>query len=60
MGQLGGVCYRDIAQRLKQLGFKFDSQAAGSHVAGITQVQSVIPRFPIIQIICPKGHYALF
>jgi predicted RNA binding protein YcfA (HicA-like mRNA interferase family) len=31
MGQLGGFRYRDIAQRLKQLGFKFDRQAAGSH-----------------------------
>jgi len=31
MGQLGGFRYRDIAQRLKQLGFKLDRQAAGSH-----------------------------
>jgi hypothetical protein len=60
MGQLGGFRYRDIAQRLKQLGFKLDRQAAGSHIAGITQVQSVIPQFPIIQVICPKAHYALF
>lgn len=31
MGQLSGFCYRDIIHRLKQLGFKFDRQAAGSH-----------------------------
>lgn len=31
MGQLSGFRYRDIVQRLKQLGFKFDRQAAGSH-----------------------------
>ena len=31
MGQLGGFRYRDIVHRLKQLGFKLDRQAAGSH-----------------------------
>ncbi|WP_052166474.1 type II toxin-antitoxin system HicA family toxin [Methylobacter tundripaludum] len=31
MGQLGGFCYREIVKRLKQLGFQFDRQAAGSH-----------------------------
>lgn len=31
MGQLAGFCYREIIKRLKQLGFKFDRQAAGSH-----------------------------
>lgn len=31
MGQLGGFRYREIVQRLKQLGFQFDRQAAGSH-----------------------------
>jgi predicted RNA binding protein YcfA (HicA-like mRNA interferase family) len=31
MGQLSGFRYRDIIARLKQLGFKLDRQAAGSH-----------------------------
>lgn len=31
MGQLGGFRYREIVQCLKQLGFQFDRQAAGSH-----------------------------
>jgi len=31
MGQLAGFRYREIIKRLKQLGFKFDRQAAGSH-----------------------------
>ncbi len=31
MGRLSGFRYRDIARRLKALGFAFDRQAAGSH-----------------------------
>ena len=31
MGRLGGLKYREIANRLKRLGFSFDRQAAGSH-----------------------------
>lgn len=31
MGRLAGFRYRDIARRLKQFGFAFDRQAAGSH-----------------------------
>jgi predicted RNA binding protein YcfA (HicA-like mRNA interferase family) len=31
MGRLGGFRYREIIKRLKQLGFEFDRQAAGSH-----------------------------
>ena len=31
MGRLAGFRYREIAQRLKVLGFAFDRQAAGSH-----------------------------
>jgi predicted RNA binding protein YcfA (HicA-like mRNA interferase family) len=31
MGRLAGFKYRDIARRLKQFGFGFDRQAAGSH-----------------------------
>ena len=31
MGRLSGFAYRDIVKRLKQLGFEFHRQAAGSH-----------------------------
>ena len=31
MGKLSGFRYRDIVKRLKQLGFEFHRQAAGSH-----------------------------
>lgn len=31
MGRLSGIRYRDIIRRLKQFGFTFDRQAAGSH-----------------------------
>jgi predicted RNA binding protein YcfA (HicA-like mRNA interferase family) len=31
MGRLGGYRYRDIIRRLKQFGFEFHRQAAGSH-----------------------------
>ena len=31
MGRLGGYSYKDIVKRLKDLGFVFDRQAAGSH-----------------------------
>ena len=31
MGKLGGFGYRNIARRMKALGFRFDRQAAGSH-----------------------------
>lgn len=31
MGRLAGFRYRDIVRRLKQFGFVFERQAAGSH-----------------------------
>ena len=31
MGRLSGFRYREIVKRLKQPGFEFDRQAAGSH-----------------------------
>ncbi|MBI3393089.1 MAG: type II toxin-antitoxin system HicA family toxin [Nitrospirae bacterium] len=31
MGRFAGFKYRDVIRRLKQLGFEFDRQAAGSH-----------------------------
>ena len=31
MGRLAGFSYRQVARRLKTLGFAFDRQAAGSH-----------------------------
>jgi predicted RNA binding protein YcfA (HicA-like mRNA interferase family) len=31
VGRLGGFRFRDVVHRLKELGFRFDRQAAGSH-----------------------------
>lgn len=31
MGRLAGFRYRDVARKLRALGFAFDRQAAGSH-----------------------------
>jgi len=31
MGRLAGFRYRDVAKKLKKLGFQFDRQASGSH-----------------------------
>ena len=31
MGRLAGFTYRQVAKKLKRLGFQFDRQAAGSH-----------------------------
>lgn len=31
MGRLSGFRYRDVARKLRALGFAFDRQAAGSH-----------------------------
>ncbi len=31
MGRLAGFKYRQVVKKLKQLGFQFDRQAAGSH-----------------------------
>ncbi len=31
MGRLAGFKYRKVVKRLKQLGFEFSRQAAGSH-----------------------------
>jgi predicted RNA binding protein YcfA (HicA-like mRNA interferase family) len=31
MGRLAGFRYREVIQKLKQFGFEFDRQAAGSH-----------------------------
>jgi predicted RNA binding protein YcfA (HicA-like mRNA interferase family) len=31
MGRLSGFSYRDVVRKLRELGFAFDRQAAGSH-----------------------------
>lgn len=46
MGKLSGFRYRDIIKRLKQLGFEFHRQAAGSHEIWLnptTQRYTTIP-----------------
>ena len=49
MGQLAGFRYREIVQRLKQLGFEFHRQAAGSHEIWFnpaTRRYTTIPNHP--------------
>ncbi len=49
MGRLSGFKYREIVKRLKQLGFEFDRQAAGSHEIWfnpITRRYTTIPNHP--------------
>ncbi len=49
MGRLAGFRYREIIKRLKQLGFEFDRQAAGSHEIWFnpsTQCYTTIPNHP--------------
>ena len=49
MGRLAGFKYRQIVKRLKQLGFAFDRQAAGSHeiwYSATTNRYTTIPNHP--------------
>ncbi len=49
MGRLAGFKYREIVKRLKQLGFEFDRQAAGSHEIWFnnsTRRYTTIPNHP--------------
>jgi predicted RNA binding protein YcfA (HicA-like mRNA interferase family) len=49
MGRLAGFRYRDIVRRLKQLGFMFERQAAGSHEIWFNQNSgryTTIPNHP--------------
>ena len=49
MGRLAGFKYRQIAKKLKALGFEFDRQAAGSHEIWYhpnTQRYTTIPNHP--------------
>jgi predicted RNA binding protein YcfA (HicA-like mRNA interferase family) len=49
MGRLAGFRYRDVVQRLKQLGMEFYRQAAGSHeiwYSPSTKRYTTIPNHP--------------
>ena len=49
MGRLAGFSYREIIKRLKQLGFEFHRQAAGSHEIWInpsSKRYTTIPNHP--------------
>ena len=49
MGRLAGFKYREVVKRLKQLGFAFDRQAAGSHEIwfnSLTHHYTTIPNHP--------------
>ncbi len=49
MGQLAGFTYREIIRRLKDLGFEFHRQAAGSHEIAVNRATrrfTTIPNHP--------------
>ena len=49
MGRFSGFKYREIVKRLKQLGFEFNRQAAGSHEIWFnptTRRYTTIPNHP--------------
>ena len=49
MGRLASFRYREIVNRLKQMGFEFDRQAAGSHEIWfnpLTRRFTTIPNHP--------------
>jgi predicted RNA binding protein YcfA (HicA-like mRNA interferase family) len=49
MGRLAGFRYREVVRRLKQLGFVFDRQAAGSHEIWFCQnsgLYTTVPNHP--------------
>ena len=49
MGRLSGYRYREIARKLKELGFAFNRQAAGSHEIWFnadTKRYTTIPNHP--------------
>lgn len=49
MGRLSGFKYRKIVKRLKQFGFVFDRQAAGSHEIWYnseTKCSTTVPNHP--------------
>ncbi len=58
MGRLAGFRYREIVQRLKTHGFRFDRQAAGSHEIWFnseTKRYTTIPNHPAT---CRRGRSA--
>jgi predicted RNA binding protein YcfA (HicA-like mRNA interferase family) len=49
LGRLAGFRYREIVRRLRQFGFQFDRQAAGSHEIwfnSLTERYTTIPNHP--------------
>ena len=46
MGRLAGFRYRDVARKLKVLGFAFDRQAAGSHEIWFNQATNRYTTLP--------------
>lgn len=49
MGQLAGLTYRQVARKLRRLGFAFDRQARGSHEIWwdpVTRRRTTIPNHP--------------
>ena len=49
MGRLSGFPYREVARRLRQLGFEFDRHAKGSHEIWwnpVTRKRTTMPNHP--------------
>jgi predicted RNA binding protein YcfA (HicA-like mRNA interferase family) len=49
MGRLSGFPYREVARRLRHLGFEFDRHAKGSHEIWwnpVTRKRTTIPNHP--------------
>jgi HicA toxin of bacterial toxin-antitoxin, len=54
MDRLAGFSYREVARRLRRLGFEFDRQAKGSHEICVTPATAARPRFRAIRATSPR------
>jgi predicted RNA binding protein YcfA (HicA-like mRNA interferase family) len=55
MGRLGGFKYREVARKLKSLGYQFARQGAGSHEVWRHSTNGMVIIVPIIREKCRKG-----
>ena len=60
MGRLAGFRYREVAQRLRVFGFRFDRPGAGSHEVGVMRRQAEKLPSRIIPAIWRKGRCERF
>ena len=55
MGRLGGFIYREVVKRIKQFGFEFHRQAAGSHEIWYSQTTNRYTTIPNHRRDVPEG-----